>query len=214
MGESSSTPGVPAVFLDRDGTLNEMVYDSTHGLMDSPRRPEQVVPMRFAGELVHGLRELGYRIVVVTNQPGIAKGTLTQAELGDVHVALAKAIPPGYWDALEYCPHHPEHGAGAKCACRKPAPGMLLKAAGEGGIDLSKSWMVGDGLVDVQAGKAAGCRTILLTKLKVNVVERFFELDGAEPDFVAGNLREVLERIRGIGIQRKAKEQGALSRQK
>jgi D-glycero-D-manno-heptose 1,7-bisphosphate phosphatase len=194
----------PAVFLDRDGVLNEMVYDSTHGLLDSPRRPEQVVLMKNARELIQGLRELGYKVVVVTNQPGIAKGTLTPEELHAVHERLGQALHPAAWDALEYCPHHPDYGVA--CACRKPGPGMLYKAASAEGIDLAKSWMVGDGLVDVQAGRAAGCRTVLVTKLKVNVVERFFEMEGAQPDFVARHLLEVLECVRGRVAFQKTRE--------
>ena len=81
-----------------------------------------------------------------------------------------------------------------------------MKAALENHIDLSKSWMVGDGLVDVQAGRAAGCKTVLVTKLKVNVVERFFEMQGAEPDFVVRNLVEVLGCIRGELTFQKCRE--------
>jgi len=194
----------PAVFLDRDGVLNEMVYDPIHGLLDSPRRTEQVVPMSNARELIQGLRELGYKIIVVTNQPGIAKGTLTLEELNAVHDRLREVLLPAFWDALEFCPHHPSYGDA--CTCRKPGPGMLQKAAGTGGIDLARGWMVGDGLVDVQAGRAAGCRTVLVTKLKVNVVERFFEIDGAEPHFVASDLLGVLECIRGRAAFQKSRE--------
>lgn len=195
MTASSGGAGSPAVFLDRDGVLNEMVYDAAHGLLDSPRRAEQVVVMRDATAFLQGLRELGYKVIVVTNQPGIAKGTLSIEELNAVHQRLGDALYPGGWDALEYCPHHPEFGD--VCECRKPGAGMLRKAAREHGIDLSRSWMVGDGLVDVQAGRAAGCRTVLVTKLKVNVVERFFDLEGAEPDFVARDLSQALKCIRG-----------------
>lgn len=194
----------PAVFLDRDGVLNEMVYDPTHGLLDSPRRAEQVVAVHNAKELLLELRLMGYKIIVVTNQPGIAKGTLTSSALHTVHETLEAALAPATWDALEFCPHHPEFGAA--CECRKPKPGMLMKAALENHIDLSKSWMVGDGLVDVQAGRAAGCKTVLVTKLKVNVVERFFEMQGAEPDFVVRNLVEVLGCIRGELTFQKCRE--------
>ena len=194
----------PAVFLDRDGVLNEMVYDATHGLLDSPRRPEQVVPMRHARELIGGLRALGYKVIVVTNQPGIAKGTLGVDELQAVHAGLGNALAPEIWDALEFCPHHPDFGP--QCSCRKPRAGMLQKAAREHHIDLARSWMVGDGLVDVQAGRAAGCRTVLVTKLKVNVVERFFDMEGAVPDGVARNLLEVLDFIRGNFTFQKARE--------
>lgn len=198
--------GVPAVFLDRDGTLNEMVYDPTHGLLDSPRRPGQVRAVAHADQLLRELRAMGFLIVLVTNQPGIAKGTLAVEELHAVNLELAKALAPSHWDALEFCPHHPEFGPA--CGCRKPLPGMLLKAAREHGVDLQKSWMVGDGLVDVQAGKAAGCRTILLSKLKVNLIERFFDLEGAEPDYVARNLLDALCCIRGAPPAGKVRESG------
>lgn len=205
---SSSTDPVPAgqaaVFVDRDGTLNEMVYDEVHGLLDSPRRPGQVRLLPGAGEFLKGVRDLGYRIVVVTNQPGLAKGTLTEADLDAVNQRIADLLAQegGRWDDFECSPYHQEGGPWARpeyvrdSDCRKPKPGMLLRAARAQGLDLARSWMVGDGLVDVQAGKAAGCRTILLAKVKVQHVERFIEVSGSEPDFVAGNLRECLEIIR------------------
>jgi D-glycero-D-manno-heptose 1,7-bisphosphate phosphatase len=194
----------PAVFLDRDGVLNEMVYDPCHGLLDSPRRPEQVVPMRYAGELIGALRLSGYKVIVVTNQPGIAKGTLKLSELAAVNERLKATFFPEAWDALEFCPHHPDYGD--ECECRKPKAGMLQKAAIEHNIDLARSWMVGDGLVDVQAGRAAGCRTVLVTKLKVNIVERFFEMAGAEPHCIARNLLEALDLIRGTCAPAKFRE--------
>jgi D-glycero-D-manno-heptose 1,7-bisphosphate phosphatase len=204
VGTHGASKGVPAVFLDRDGTLNEMVYDPTHGLLDSPRRPAQVRAVAHAKELLQELREMGFLIVLVTNQPGISKGTLTLDELHAVNLELSKALAPSRWDTLEFCPHHPEFGL--ICGCRKPLPGMIFKAAQEHGVDLESSWMVGDGLVDVQAGKAAGCRTILLSKLKLNLIERFFDLEGAEPDFVVRDLLEVLRCIRGIPPASKARE--------
>lgn len=185
----------PAVFVDRDGTLNEMVYDVTHGLLDSPRRPEQVVGMPFAKEFLCGLHQLGFKIVVVTNQPGISKGTLTLGELDSINQKLAEILSPGRWDLLAFCPHHPDFSG--TCDCRKPKAGMLLKAAAEKHIDLARSWMIGDGLTDIQAGAMAGCRTILLTKLKLDVVEKFFELKDSTPDFIASTLKEALAHIDG-----------------
>jgi D-glycero-D-manno-heptose 1,7-bisphosphate phosphatase len=197
-----------AVFIDRDGTLNEMVYDPVHGIMDSPRRPEQIVPMKGAGEFLKRLREAGYYLVVVTNQPGLAKGTLTEAELDAVNKTLAEQLARegGHWDDLRYCPHHPEPGRGGvarytgACHCRKPMPGLIQDAARDHGLDVAQSWMIGDGLVDVQAGRAAGCRTVLFTKLKISHVEQFFDMDGAQPDAVAGSLSEAL----GIMLEGKA----------
>lgn len=182
-----------AVFVDRDGTLNEMVFDPVHGTLDSPRRAAQVTAMRDAAAFLEGLRALGFKIIVVTNQPGLSKGTLSDDDLRSVNERLARVVQPGRWDWLKFCPHHPEFGS--DCDCRKPKPGMLLEAAEKHGIDLRRSWMVGDGLVDIQAGKAAGCRTLLVTKLQMNTVERFFDTGGAEPDFIAANLREALALI-------------------
>ena len=109
-----------AAFVDRDGTINEMVYDETHGTMDSPRRPEQVALAKNAAAFLHGLRELGYLIVIVTNQPGIAKGTLTEPELNAVNHRIADLLLPARWDELRFCPHHPDFGS--VCDCRKPKP--------------------------------------------------------------------------------------------
>ena len=191
-----------ALFLDRDGVLNRMVYDETHGIMDSPRRPEQLQIMPGARELLATGRRLGLLCVIVTNQPGIAKGTLTFAELDALHDELAKQLGDGTsvpWDGCYVCPNHPEGGAtderrqyAIACECRKPKPGMLLRASAELGIDLQKSWMVGDGIVDVQAGRAAGCRTVLVSKLKPELLERLLETGGG-PDFYAADLGEVVQ---------------------
>jgi len=193
-----------AVFIDRDGTLNELVYDEQHGILDSPRRPDQVHAIAGAGAFLKDVREMGYLAVVVTNQPGIAKGTLSHPDLDAVHARLAElcAREGGRWDDLEFSPYHEKGGPQARpdyvrdSDCRKPRPGMLLRAAERHGIDLAKSWMVGDGLVDVQAGRAAGCRTILLTRLKVSVIEKFMDMDGAVPDFIAASLGECARIIR------------------
>lgn len=186
-----------AVFVDRDGTLNDMVFDRDHGTLDSPRKPEQVTLIKGAGAFLRGLRDLGYFIALATNQPGIAKGTLTAADLEAVNGRLAAllAAEGGRWDDSRICPHHPQFGS--PCDCRKPAPGLLTQAAREHEIDLRQSWMVGDGLVDIQAGRAAGCRTILVTKLKLYHVERFLQLEGREPDYVAGTLQQALRIIAG-----------------
>ena len=181
--------GTKAIFLDRDGTLNAMVYDETHGLLDSPRRPEQVTLIAGAAGFMREARALGYKLVVVTNQPGLAKGTLTLSELEAVNARLAEflAAEGARWDALYFCPHHPTGGAGVsspyvmECDCRKPKPGLLLRAAADLDLDLGASWLVGDGLNDIQAGNAAGCRTVLVSRLKLEQIERFISIDGASP---------------------------------
>lgn len=200
MNEIVSHPITRAIFLDRDGVLNEMVYDEDHGLLDSPRRPEDVRMIPGAGRFIAGMKTGGWKVVVITNQPGIAKDYFTEPELQAVNEALCQAIVAEggtAWDDLLYCPHHPVGTEGrpnayvVRCTCRKPGPGLLREAAERYGIDLSASWMVGDGLVDIQAGHRAGCRAILVTGgLKLEVIDRFVSMEDASPDAVVGSLEE------------------------
>jgi D,D-heptose 1,7-bisphosphate phosphatase len=192
-----------AVFLDRDGTLNAMCYDEDHGIMDSPRRPEQLRPVRGAGAFIARMKQAGFKVLVVTNQPGLAKGTLTEAAHEAVTRRLAEALAAegASWDGLYVCPHHPAPGEGGNplyagdCLCRKPLPGLLYRAAREHDIDLASSWMIGDGLNDMQAGRAAGCRTILLTRIKMEQIEKFLSLENAEPDLIAPDFTAAAEAI-------------------
>jgi len=148
-----------AVFLDRDGTIVEDV-----GYL---RRVEDIRLLPGAAEALNRLKAAGFLLVIVTNQSAVARGWLTERELltieGELEARLRRlgaAI-----DAFYYCPHLPEGEAAPyarRCSCRKPAPGMLTRAAGEMGIALSASWMVGDSERDVEAGRRAGCRTVLL----------------------------------------------------
>ena len=136
-----------AVFLDKDGTLVENV-------------PYNVDPGRVrlapgALQAVWALHRTGYLIIVVSNQPGIALGLFEEKDLRQVERHLRALLPIA---AMYFCPHPPDGG----CACRKPASGMLVEAAQAHGIDLAESWMVGDILDDVEAGRRAGCRTVLV----------------------------------------------------
>lgn len=193
----------PAVFIDRDGTLNEMMFDETHGIFDSPLREDHLAVKPFAREFMAGLLAAGFKRVVVTNQPGVARGYLDEVALERINGRLARELAgrEAAWEALYYCPHSPAPAAGrpseyaGACDCRKPEAGMLRRAAMEHRLDMSRSWMVGDGLNDVEAGRRAGCRTILLAKVKMDHIERFAEQGGASPDFVARDLRAALDII-------------------
>lgn len=153
----------PAVLLDRDGVLNDTVLDARHGEHpESPLDPADVRIRPGAAEAVVALRAAGLVVVVVSNQPAAAKETIDLATLAAVHQAVAAVVEA---DAWRYCLHHPEGTApdlGGACLCRKPRPGLLLAASVELGLDLGRSWMVGDTDADVAAGRAAGCRTILV----------------------------------------------------
>lgn len=152
-----------AVFLDRDGTLNRYV-----GFL---RNIEEFELLPDVAEAVGRINSSGYLAIVVTNQPVIARGEVTVRELEMIHNKMETLLGKEgvYVDAIYYCPHHPHRGYEGEvealkinCECRKPKPGMLLQAAEDFNIDLSKSWMIGDGENDVKAGKAAGCMTAFL----------------------------------------------------
>ena len=144
--------GRPAVFLDRDGTLIEDV--------GYPRDPETVRLLQGAVEALVALRRAGYALVVVSNQSGIGRGIVKQEQAEAVHERFVEELRAHgvELDDVRYCPHTPEDA----CDCRKPAAGLLLASADELGIDLARSFMVGDNPTDVDAGRAAGCRTVLL----------------------------------------------------
>lgn len=149
--------GRPAVFLDRDWTLIE-----DPGYLSDPQAVRLLPGVATA---LQRLAEAGYVLIVITNQAGIAKGYLTEKTLEGIHQELRRllAAQGAAVDAIYYCPYSPEGTIPAytrESDCRKPAPGMLLAAAKDLDIDLSCSWMVGDGPRDIGAGKAAGCRTI------------------------------------------------------
>lgn len=146
-----------AVFLDRDGTINE-----ENGYL---YKKEDCRFIPGALEAVTSFVNAGFMVVIVTNQSGIARGYYSEADLNRLHLYMESEIVAagGRIDAWYHCPHHPDYPAAeGDCSCRKPLPGMLRLAADELGIDLGASWMIGDKLADIEAGTAAGCRTILV----------------------------------------------------
>ena len=148
-----------ALFLDRDGTL---VHPRRY-----PSRPQDLRLYDGIGPGLRTLQEAGFRLVIITNQAGIARGYFTEADLQRMHEYLAEELSQlgVRLDAVYYCPHHPQGvipELAVRCDCRKPQPGMLLRAATELDLDLSSSWFVGDILDDIEAGNRAGCRTILV----------------------------------------------------
>lgn len=156
-----------AVFLDRDGVIVDLVPDALLGTDESPYRPQDVALMPGAADAIRALREGGFLLVGVSNQPAAAKGNVTLEQLRAVHEHTAELLADAGapLDDWRYCFHHPD-GVVAEltgsCACRKPAPGMLIEAAEAHDIDLAASWMVGDSDSDVAAGIAAGTATVLL----------------------------------------------------
>ena len=152
-----------AIFLDRDGTINKYV-GFLRDINDFELLPG-------VAEAIRKINASGYLAIVVTNQPVIARGEVTFDQLQEIHNKMETLLGQegAYLDAIYFCPHHPDKGFEGEvpelkidCDCRKPKPGMLVKAAEDFNIDLSQSWMVGDGKNDIEAGKNAGCHTALI----------------------------------------------------
>jgi histidinol-phosphate phosphatase family protein len=183
-----------AVFLDKDGTL---VKDVPYNV--DPRRIELVAE---APAALRALEAMRYALIVVTNQPGAALGYFPVSALAGVERRLAELLAEcgvklsGFY----CCPHHPRAGQpeyGPACGCRKPAPGLLLQAAAEQGIALASSWCVGDILDDVEAGRRAGCRTVLVDRGGETEWRRS---PSREPDYVVSDLLEAADRIAACSL--------------
>jgi D-glycero-D-manno-heptose 1,7-bisphosphate phosphatase len=143
----------PAVFFDRDGVLNLAVI--REGRPYPPADASSTIMLPGAGDLLSGLKHAGFLLICVTNQPDVARGIRSMSDVEAVHCKVREHLP---LDDLFMCPHDD----GDDCLCRKPKPGRLLEAGRKWGLDLRRSWMVGDRAGDIAAGKAAGCRTIFL----------------------------------------------------
>ena len=156
-----------AVFMDKDGTL---VHDVPYNV-----DPRHVRLIGGAGAALRNMKNAGYKLIVISNQSGVARGLFEEKDLFPVNCCIRSLL--GAYDvsidAFYYCPHGPGDG----CECRKPMPGMILRAASDHDVDLQISWMIGDILNDVEAGNRAGCRTIHLD-------------NGNETEWVRGNYRK------------------------
>jgi D-glycero-D-manno-heptose 1,7-bisphosphate phosphatase len=190
-----------AVFLDRDGVLNEGATDPDSGLLESPLTVAEVRLLPGVATALRRLADAGYALVCVSNQPAAAKGKVTVEQLLAVHERVLEMLEQGGVgvDASLVCPHHP-HGVVAQlsgpCPCRKPAPGMLLAAADAFALDLAGSWMLGDTDADLAAGHAAGCRAVLV-EYRGSAHKRSAE---ARPDLRAGDLSAAAAGLLGAPV--------------
>lgn len=156
-----------AVFLDRDGVLNRT--EVRDGKPYAPRRLEDFRLLPGVAAATKRLKDAGFFLAVVTNQPDIGNGHVTAAVVDEMHRRLRARLPV---DAIYTCPHRQQQG----CDCRKPKPGMLLAAAAQHGLNLGASFMVGDRMTDVLAGDAAGCYTVLVSRKSGYPESRGFEV--------------------------------------
>lgn len=170
----------PAVFVDRDGTLNEIVYNEDTELLDSPLYPEQFKLLPGAAEALKKIKSLGFLIIIITNQPAAAKGKTTLDKLYRINNYMKELLQNEgvYPDDVLMCPHYPysydrtrETFLIEECGCRKPKPGLLLNAGKKFNIDMNNSFMAGDSYVDVMAGNSAGVRTVFIGRYKCDVCQ-------------------------------------------
>jgi D-glycero-D-manno-heptose 1,7-bisphosphate phosphatase len=175
-----------AIFMDRDGTVSEEVgymYDA--GLYR---------PFPWTGEAIKRINDSGLKAILITNQSGIERGYFKESTVHEVHNVLQHELLrwEAHLDAIYFCPHSPER----LCDCRKPKPGMLLRAARELELDLDRSFMVGDKYIDVRAAHAAGVRSVLVCSgYGAEEMAKYAGLPGPQPDFVADNLLHAIDAI-------------------
>jgi D-glycero-D-manno-heptose 1,7-bisphosphate phosphatase len=193
-----------AVFLDRDGVINGYVYNAEVGTVDSPSNPSEFSLLPGVAGAVATFRHLGLLTIVVSNQPGIAKGKFREELLEQMtdKMVAALGMSGARVDDVWYCVHHPQASVPeyrVNCSCRKPKPGLLLGAAEKWGIDLVSSYMVGDGIADMQAGTAAGTRTLFVNSRKCYLCEELAR-QGVQPDYFVASAEEAATVIRGLEL--------------
>ncbi len=171
-----------AVFIDRDGTIVKDVPYCSH--------PDDLELLTGAGEGIRKLNEARFKVIIVTNQSGIARGYFSVSTLEQIHQKLRNDLVKygAHIDDIYYCPHHPDYS----CDCRKPKPTLILQAATEHNIDLSESFFIGDTVNDMEAGRKAGCKTVLLIPSKT---PDNYQAHRITPDFIVSNFRQAVEEI-------------------
>jgi len=181
-----------AIFLDRDGVINEIIYHKEMGVIDSPFTVEQFKLLPNAAKAISKFHNLGYKVIIVSNQPGLAKDNFTLEIFEKMKEKMRKELKKNgaKIDAEYYCLHHPYAKVKKykkNCDCRKPKSGMLLKATKDHNIDLAQSWMIGDGITDIKAGQTAGCKTIFIGRMKCDLC-KLMEDEQVKPNYIAPNL--------------------------
>lgn len=189
-----------AVLLDRDGVINSLIYHQDAGVIDSPFTLSQFNLLPSVPQAIRQFNDLGLGVAVVSNQPGIAKGYLTAEllECFERKMLSEVAAAGGRIDTIHYCLHHPEAvvpDLKQRCHCRKPCTGLLEQAALDLKVSLSDCYMIGDGIPDLVAGVAAGCRTVFIGRWKCEVCQ-FTEAPHVRPAFTAKSLWEASQIIR------------------
>jgi D-glycero-D-manno-heptose 1,7-bisphosphate phosphatase len=196
-----------AVFLDRDGVINGIVYFPDMGMPDSPLNPRQFKLLPGVAEAIRIFNSLGLKVIVASNQPAIAKGKMTPELFEQIRIKMRTALEKkgAHVDGEYYCLHHPQAKLveyKVNCNCRKPKPGLILKASEDFGLEPAQCYAIGDSLTDVEAGKAVGCMTFLIGNSKCDLC-KLLEEKNVKPDYIVPSLlhaSKIIERMRNGNI--------------
>ena len=185
-----------AVFLDRDGVLNQLALNSATGEYESPHHPKDLHLLAGAAEAALALQSAGFLLFIVSNQPSYAKGKTSLAHIQTIAANLETALRTAGVTLTHafYCYHHPQGiipEYSGPCACRKPQPGMLLEAQTRFDLDLANSWMIGDQESDIECGRRAGCKTALV----LNPLSASRRPGRVEPTLSAADLPDAVKQI-------------------
>lgn len=181
----------PAIFFDRDGTLNE-----DPGYLNDPKKVKLYPGTAEALAILKN--ELNFKLIVISNQSGIARGLITREIVESIHDRINELLADSkvFIDAFYYCPYHPDFSTYEEASCRKPSPEMVLRAASEHNINLSNSYFVGDSASDIECGKNSGMKTILVKTGYGNEAISILQKQNNFPTFVAQNISEIYKIIK------------------
>lgn len=191
-----------AVFLDRDGVINELLFHLNPGIIESPFTTRQFKLKPGVGKAIRQINQLGLKAIVVSNQPGIALRHFSRRTLTLITQKMLRLLKreSAVLDGIYYCLHHPQRGTAPLkqvCSCRKPKAGLLRKAAKDFKINLKRSYLVGDSIMDIWAGRRAGCTTFLTAHLKCDLCRLMAER-GVKPRYVVKDLAVAVRTIRRL----------------
>ena len=191
-----------AVFFDKDGVINDLTYNREEGIIGSPRSAKELDIFPYAAPSIKEIQSSGYLTIVISNQPGVGKKQFSLREFQKMQDKVDRALSKEgcRLDGEYYCFHHPSALISkykVDCDCRKPKPGLFFKAAIERNIVLQNSFFIGDALIDVKAGKAAGCKTILVGHY-TDFLNRMMKEEDAFPDHMIPSLKEAPKLLRSL----------------
>lgn len=194
-----------AIFLDRDGIINEMIHIRDHGFVDTPSTPQQFKIIKGVIKAIRIAKKLGYKIIIISNQPGIAKGYYDKKTFDAIRKKMYTKFRRSNVtiDDDFYCFHHPNAKLAKyrkKCSCRKPNTGLIKKAIKTHTLDIKKSFFIGDGIIDMEAAKRAGCKSIFVGNINSTITE-LFGTRNIHPEYIARDLLDAIHFISDMELK-------------